>query len=97
MDASLPESSRSGAGLHAALIRIYTEEAVERVRIFQQFYAAGLSSCTIAKLLPCMDTGHSTAAQRDELLGERDRLARHIDTMTHALHRLEQLITAPPR
>nr|WP_297627053.1 MerR family transcriptional regulator [Nocardia sp.] len=83
----VPERTASGQ-------RVYTEEAVERVRIFQQFYAAGLSSRTIAKLLPCIDTGHSTPTQRDELLTERDRLATHIDTMTHALRRLDQLITA---
>ncbi|MFI1913765.1 MerR family transcriptional regulator [Nocardia sp. NPDC020380] len=74
--------------------RIYTDEAIERVRIFQQFFAAGLSSRTIAKLLPCIDTGHTTPTQRDELLTERARLAAHIATMTDALHRLDDVITA---
>ncbi|GAB2537681.1 MerR family transcriptional regulator [Nocardia heshunensis] len=83
----IPERTASGQ-------RVYTEEAVERVRIFQLFYAAGLNSRTIAKLLPCMDTGRTTPIQRDELLAERGRLAGHIITLTNALHRLDDLITA---
>lgn len=86
-DLLAPERTASGQ-------RIYTEDALERVRIFQLFYAAGLSSRTIAKLLPCMDTGHTTPTQRDELLAERGRLAGHIGTMTNALHRLDDLIIA---
>ncbi|MFJ4654498.1 MerR family transcriptional regulator [Nocardia sp. NPDC088792] len=83
----IPERTASGQ-------RVYTEEAVERVRIFQLFYAAGLGSRTIAKLLPCIDTGRTTPTQRDELLAERGRLAGNIATMTNALHRLDDLITA---
>ncbi|MEV0701540.1 hypothetical protein AB0I53_27020 [Saccharopolyspora sp. NPDC050389] len=60
----------------------------------QQFYAAGLSSRTIATLLPCMNTGRTTTAQRRMLRTERDRLATRVDEMTHALHRLDELITA---
>ncbi|MGY0496950.1 MerR family transcriptional regulator [Nocardia sp. FBN12] len=83
----VPERTPSGQ-------RVYTEEAIERVRFFQQFYAAGLGSRTITSLLPCLDAGHTTVTQRDELLAERDRLATHIAAMRKALGRLDELITA---
>jgi len=56
----LLSSSRSASGQ-----RHYTEGEVERVAFIQALYAAGLSSRTIAELLPCVDTpseDHSDAA-----------------------------------
>src|SRR5690606_30779200 len=41
--------------------RVYPESAVERVRFFQDMYAAGLSSRHLAELLPCVDTGRTDA------------------------------------
>ncbi|OEV05941.1 MerR family transcriptional regulator [Streptomyces oceani] len=82
-----PERTPSGQ-------RRYTEETVEVVRLFQRFYAAGLSSRAIAALLPCVNNGRTTAAQRDMLQFERDGLADRVDEMTHTLHRLDELITA---
>lgn len=81
-----PERTASGQ-------RRYTEGSVELVRLFQQFYAAGLSSRAIATLLPCVNSGRTTAAQRRMLHTERDRLASRVAEMAHALHRLDQLIT----
>lgn len=72
--------------------RVYEVEAVEQVRIFQQFYAAGLSSRSIALLLPCIDSGTVNAAQRGMLGSERDRLAARIDELRDALARLDALI-----
>jgi DNA-binding transcriptional MerR regulator len=46
--------------------REYDEQAVDRVRFFQQLYAAGLPSRRIAELLPCVDTGTTTSDQRAE-------------------------------
>lgn len=82
-----PERTPSGQ-------RRYTEETVEVVRLFQQFYAAGLSSRSIAALLPCVNHGRTTVAQRRMLHTERGHLAARVEEMTHTLHRLDQLITA---
>ncbi|WP_009950193.1 MerR family transcriptional regulator [Saccharopolyspora erythraea] len=82
-----PERTASGQ-------RRYTEDSVELVRLFQRFYAAGLSSRVIATLLPCMNTGRTTMEQRRMLRTERDRLAGRVDEMAKALHELDRLITA---
>jgi DNA-binding transcriptional MerR regulator len=82
-----PERTPSGQ-------RRYTEDTVEVVRLFQQFYAAGLSSRAIAALLPCVNNGRTTTTQRRMLRAERDRLAARVEEMTHTLRRLDQLITA---
>ncbi|WP_433445286.1 MerR family transcriptional regulator [Nonomuraea sp. CA-141351] len=44
--------------------RVYQESDVDRVRFYQQLYAAGLTSCNIAQLLPCIQSGHTDADQR---------------------------------
>ncbi|MEC3977541.1 MerR family transcriptional regulator [Amycolatopsis sp. H20-H5] len=85
-----PERTASGQ-------RRYTEDTVEVVRLFQQFYAAGLSSRAIATLLPCVNNGHTTTTQRRMLHADRDRLATRVEEMTHTLHRLDQLIAADER
>jgi DNA-binding transcriptional MerR regulator len=85
-----PERTASGQ-------RRYSEGAVELVRLFQQFYAAGLSSRAIAALLPCVNSGRTTAAQRRMLRTERDRLAARVEEMTNALSRLDELVTAADR
>ncbi|GAB3482322.1 MerR family transcriptional regulator [Amycolatopsis cihanbeyliensis] len=82
-----PERTPSGQ-------RRYTADTVELVRLFQQFYAAGLGSRAIAALLPCVNNGRTSAAQRRMLSAERDRLATRVEEMTHTLRRLDQLITA---
>lgn len=82
----LPDRSPSGQ-------RHYAEETVERVRFFQDMYAAGLSSKKIAELLPCIDTGHTDAQQRRMLRAERDRIHATITQLQIALHRLDKIIT----
>lgn len=84
-----PERTPSGQ-------RRYSEDTVEVVLLFQQFYAAGLSSRAIATLLPCVNNGRTTAAQRRMLRAERDRLATKVEEMTHTLDRLDQLLAAGP-
>jgi DNA-binding transcriptional MerR regulator len=74
--------------------REYTEDAVDRIRFFQQLYAAGLPSRRIAELLPCIDTGSTTDQQRTMLADERTRISRQIDDLTAALARLDDLIEA---
>jgi DNA-binding transcriptional MerR regulator len=84
-------STRSASGQ-----RHYTEDAVERVRFLQRLYTAGLSSRTIAELLPCIDApSHATTdAAFDRMLQERDQLSAHIDELIHARDALDQLIVA---
>jgi DNA-binding transcriptional MerR regulator len=72
--------------------RRYDESAVEYVRFFQQMYAAGLSSGNIARLLPCMQRGHTDAEQRAMLRAQRERIAERVATLSVALGRLDQII-----
>ncbi|NEE00803.1 MerR family transcriptional regulator [Phytoactinopolyspora halotolerans] len=74
--------------------REYAADAVDRVRFYQQLYAAGLPSRRIAELLPCIDTGTTTAEQRAMLDAERARLQGRIAELTDALARLDELVAA---
>lgn len=92
----------------ASAQRTYPADAVERVRLLRRLYTAGLTSSTIATLLPCVDTPsdrvtrHSIdimrrehtriSAQITELITTRDDLAYLIDTATAYHH--DQLATA---
>ncbi|GAB3485576.1 MerR family transcriptional regulator [Nocardiopsis coralliicola] len=82
-----PERTASGQ-------RRYTEDTVEVVRLFQRFYAAGLSSRSIAVLLPCVNNGRTTAEQHRMLRSERDQLAARVAEMADTLGRLDRLIAA---
>ena len=82
-----PERTRSGQ-------RVFPEDAVDRVRFFQDMYAAGLTSRNIAELLPCVDSGHTDAEQRRMLYAERDRLAETIGRLEAARNRLDDVIAA---
>jgi DNA-binding transcriptional MerR regulator len=81
----VPERSPSGQ-------RHYPDTAVDRVRLIQQLYAAGLSSRTIVKLMPCVDTGVATPAVLELLLDERGRIERQIGDLAHARDRLDAVI-----
>lgn len=73
--------------------RAYPESAVEKVRFFQQMYAAGLTSRDIADLLPCWDTGHTDAEQRRMLQQQqRDFIQGKIHGLTIALGRLDDIL-----
>ncbi len=54
--------------------RIYPESAVERVKLLQQLFSAGLSSRKIRQLLPCIDSGRSTPEAFEIMRVERDRI-----------------------
>ncbi|WP_047867667.1 MerR family transcriptional regulator [Nocardiopsis sp. RV163] len=68
-------STRSASGQ-----RHYTEAAVERVAFVQRLYAAGLSSRTIAEVLPCAEapSERNSDAAIERMARERDRLTGHI-------------------
>ncbi|WP_326796732.1 MerR family transcriptional regulator [Streptomyces sp. NBC_01808] len=74
--------------------RQYADDTVDRVRFFQQLYAAGLPSRRIAELLPCVDTGTTTGEQRAMLDAERARIRQQIDEYTAALARLDEIVAA---
>ncbi len=84
----LPAERTAGGQRH------YTEAAVERVRLIQLLYAAGLSSRVIAELLPCVHTGVATAAQLELLTAERDRIDRQAAGLVEARDRLDGVIAA---
>lgn len=82
-------STRSSSGQ-----RHYTEDGVERVVFLQRLYAAGLSSRTIAELLPCVDAPseeHSEVALT-RMAQERDRLTAHIAALAHTRDALDRLM-----
>ena len=89
-------TSRSGQGgpgwPRAGGPRHYTAAAVERVRLIQQLYAAGLTSRVIAELLPCVHTGVAGPAQLALLAGERDRIDRQATELLRARDRLDAVI-----
>ncbi|XHM65535.1 MerR family transcriptional regulator [Streptomyces nigra] len=80
-----PERSPSGQ-------RLYRQDAIARVRFFQQMYAAGLTSQRITELLPCWEAGHTDADQRAMLRIERERIQAKIDELEAARDRLDQVI-----
>ncbi|GAB1693336.1 MerR family transcriptional regulator [Krasilnikovia sp. M28-CT-15] len=74
--------------------RHYTDKEIARVRFIQRLYTAGLSSRTIAELLPCVDAPSAdnadTAWQR--LTEERDRITANIQELTRARDALDLLM-----
>lgn len=74
--------------------REYEEGAVDRVRFFQQLYAAGLSSRRIAEFVPCLEAGITNAEQRAVLVHERGRIVEKMDALGTALARMDDLILA---
>ncbi|MEV6373289.1 MerR family transcriptional regulator [Micromonospora musae] len=80
--------ARSGGGQ-----RQYPESAVDRVRLIQTLYAAGLPSRTILDLLPSIDAKVNTPESRLLLRAERDRIAQRISELVAARDRLDAVIS----
>lgn len=74
--------------------RHYGETAVARVRWIQQLYAAGLSSKTILKLLPCFDNDEVHDGVLELLHTERERIDRQVHELIDTRDRLDQAIAA---
>ncbi|MDP4335381.1 MerR family transcriptional regulator [Curtobacterium sp. A7_M15] len=72
--------------------RSYAVPAVERVRLIQQLFAAGLPSRTIVQLLPCVDAGVATAESFALLVAERDRITAQLAELEAARDRLDEVI-----
>jgi DNA-binding transcriptional MerR regulator len=74
--------------------RRFADAAVDRVRLIQQLYAAGLTSRTILELLPCVDAKVSTAESEARLAAERDRIDQQIQGLLATRDRLDAVIAS---
>lgn len=83
-------TSTRSAGGH----RRFTEHDVDRVLLLQRLYAAGLSSRTIAAVLPCVDRPSDATSDDafDLMVAERDRLTGHIADLVRTRDALDELI-----
>ncbi|GHE58614.1 MerR family transcriptional regulator [Streptomyces griseoaurantiacus] len=88
-DQGLLVSARSPSGQ-----RHYDEEHVRRVRLIRSFLAAGMSSGTIAEMVPCMAEPSRGRAERALVLmgDERERLCSALDGLAAARRELDRLI-----
>ncbi|MFC8075055.1 MerR family transcriptional regulator [Streptomyces sp. NPDC057307] len=69
--------------------RHYPEAAVDRIRLIQELYTAGLSSKTIAELTPCVVEGKATPELLDRLAVEREHIDRRIADLIQTRDRLD--------
>jgi DNA-binding transcriptional MerR regulator len=72
--------------------RLYAQDAVDRVLLIQQLYAAGLSSRTIVELLPCVVDGDATPELLDRLSAERDHIDKKLAELADTRDRLDSVI-----
>ncbi|MFD5831823.1 MerR family transcriptional regulator [Lentzea sp. NPDC060358] len=72
--------------------RRYTDPAVSRVRLIQQLYGAGISSASIAEMLPCMATGIASPQVLAKLHGHRASVLRQIEELQDTLGQLDTVI-----
>lgn len=82
-------SARSPSGQ-----RCYDDDHVQRVALIQSFLAAGMSSRSIAQMVPCMTEPNRDRA-REALTAmnqERNRLSSTIDSLAAARAALDHLI-----
>lgn len=73
--------------------RHYPDDAVERVGLIQDLFAANLSSRTIGSLLAQIDSHASTPEARARLAEERARIDAQITALLSARDRLDMVIT----
>jgi DNA-binding transcriptional MerR regulator len=83
----LLSSERTSAGQ-----RTYAESAVERVKLIQQFFTAGLPSRVILQVLPCVDTGQASAEVFAVLEAERSRITAAMADLAAARDALDSMI-----
>lgn len=73
--------------------RRFTPETVERVKLIQRMYSAGLSSTSIRPLLPCMvDESQRSKLLIRELRHQRDRLIEQIRQQQETVRILNEVI-----
>lgn len=72
--------------------RVYPESAIERVKLIQQFFTAGLASRTILQLLPCVDSGQASPEVFEMLDAERERITAAMTDLAAARDALDRMI-----
>jgi DNA-binding transcriptional MerR regulator len=72
--------------------RVYPASAVERVKLIQQFFTAGLPSRTIQQVLPCVDSGRASAEAFEVLEAERRRITAAMADLAVARDALDRMI-----
>lgn len=72
--------------------RHYADAVVERVRLIQRLYAAGLNSRAVGELLPCVHTGIATPAMLERLVTERERIDQQVHELIATRDRLDEVI-----
>jgi len=79
--------------------RHYGTDEVVRVKLIQLLYSAGLSSRTIAEMLPCVDTpdAETSGAALKRAAEERERLSERIAALLRARDTLDELLAASTR
>ena len=83
----LLESERTASGQ-----RTYPESAIERVKLIQQFFTAGLPSRVVLQLLPCVDSGTASPEVFEILASERDRITAAMADLAAARDALDRMI-----
>lgn len=74
--------------------RIYDHDAVERVALIRELFAAGVSSDAVVQLLPCIHSGTATPAMVERLTRERARIDDEVRRLAATRDRLDRLIVA---
>lgn len=77
--------------------RIYDQDAVERVTLIKELFAAGLNSDGVVQLLPCIDSGTATSAMVERLICERARIDAEVSRLAATRDRLDQIIVQTRR
>lgn len=77
--------------------RIYDQDAVERVTLIKELFAAGLNSDGVVQLLPCIDSGTATPAMVERLICERARIDAEVSRLAATRDRLDQIIVQTRR
>lgn len=72
--------------------RHYPDQAADRVRLIQQFYAAGISSASILEMLPSVLTGMASPQVLATLLGHRSSVVRQIEELQDTLRQLDWVL-----
>ncbi|MFI5833333.1 MerR family transcriptional regulator [Micromonospora sp. NPDC051300] len=74
--------------------RVFGESAVERVRLIQRLFDAGLSSRRMSELLPCVTNPDiRTRWLTDRLREERTRMEAEMARLAHAVAVLDEVVT----
>ena len=74
--------------------RTYDDDAVTRVRLLRQLYNAGLTSSTIATLMPCVDSPSTATTEATVALmrREHERLGEQVADLVRTREQLAYLI-----